>query len=179
MQRPHGENPATAPVPAGAPTAGAPTAGAPTAGAPAIARGASRLLVRMGMAVLHEVALPDGRRADLLALGPDGAFWVVEVKSGPRDFLADAKWPDYQAFCDQLCFAVDEAFPQALIPPDVGLLVADAFDAVLLREPPHAALPAARRRALTLRFALLAARRLEAARDPAGAAGLRAALAGL
>jgi hypothetical protein len=152
---------------------------APPPGAASIARGVARLLARMGMAVLHEVMLPDGRRADLMALAQGGEFWVIEVKSGPRDFLSDAKWPDYRAFCDRLCFAVDEAFPQALIPADVGLLVADAFDAVLLRDPPPAPLAGARRRALTLRFALLAARRLEAARDPAGAAGLRAALAGL
>jgi len=156
-----------------------PPESAPTAGAASIARGVARLLARMGMAVLHEVVLPDGRRADLLALSAEGEFWAIEVKSGPRDFLTDAKWPDYLAFCDRLCFAVDEAFPQALIPPEVGLLVADAFDAVLLRDPPCTKLAAARRRALTLRFALLAARRLEAARDPAGAAGLRAALAGL
>ncbi|MCC7283308.1 MAG: MmcB family DNA repair protein [Acetobacteraceae bacterium] len=151
----------------------------PPPGAASIARGAARLLARMGMAVLHEVVLPDGRRADLLALGAGGDFWVIEVKSGARDFLADAKWSDYLAFCDRLCFAVDEAFPQPLIPREAGLMVADAFDAVLLRDPPRTPLAPARRRALTLRFAVLAARRLEAARDPAGAAGRRAALAGL
>lgn len=148
-------------------------------GAPAIARGTARLLARLGLAVLHEVTLPDGRRADLLGLGQDGAFWVVEVKSGPRDFLADAKWPDYRAWCDRLCFAVDAAFPRQLLPDDVGLIVADAFDAALLRAAPHHPLAAARRRAQTRQFAQLAARRLEALRDPAGAAGLRAALSDL
>jgi hypothetical protein len=149
------------------------------AGAPAIARGTARFLARLGLSVLHEVTLPGGRRADLLALGADGDFWVVEVKSCRRDFLTDAKWQDYLAFCDRLCFAVDADFPQHLIPAEAGLIVADAFDAVLLREPPRDPLPPARRRALTLGFGLLAARRLEAARDPAGAAGLRAALSGL
>jgi hypothetical protein len=151
----------------------------PAPGAASIARGTARLAARLGCAVLHEVTLPDGRRADLLALAPDGDFWVFEVKSGTRDYLSDAKWGDYLAYADRFCFAVDEDFPRALIPPEVGLVVADAYDAVLLREPPRSPLAPARRRALLLRFALLAARRLEALRDPAGAAGLRAALAGL
>jgi hypothetical protein len=151
----------------------------PAPGAASIARGTARLVTRLGFAVLHEVTLPDGRRADLLALAPDGDFWVIEVKSCARDYLTDAKWGDYLAFADRFCFAVDEDFPGALIPPEVGLVVADAYDAVLLREPPRAPLAPARRRALLLRFAQLAARRLEATRDPAGAAGLRAALAGL
>lgn len=149
------------------------------AGAAAIARGAARLLARLAFAVLREVTLPDGRRADLLALGGDGEFWIVEVKSGPRDFLADAKWPEYRAWCDRLSFAVDSAFPQGLLPPDTGLIVADAFDAALLRRATCHPLAPARRRAQTQRFARLAARRLEALSDPAGAAGLRAALAEL
>jgi hypothetical protein len=149
----------------------------PPIGAPAIARGCARLLARLGQAVLHEVTLPDGSRLDLLALGADGSLLAVEVKSGPRDYLTDAKWQGYRAWCDALCFAVDEAFPQALIPGDVGLIVADAYDAVLLRAPPRHPLAAARRAALTRQFARLAAVRLAALRDPAGWAESRAALA--
>lgn len=157
--------PPTPVVPAGAP-----------AGAAAIARGVARHLGRLGQAVLHEVTIPGGRRLDILALAPDGGLSAIEVKSGPRDFLSDAKWPEYRDWCDRLWFAVDADFPQALIPADVGLLVADAFDSVPVREPPHHPLAPARRRGLLLRFALLAARRLEAARDPQGA---REANAGL
>jgi hypothetical protein len=146
-------------------------------GAPAIARGTARLLARLGHAVLQEVPLPDGTRLDILALAADGTLLAVEVKSGPRDFLADAKWQGYRAWCDALCFAVDAAFPQALLPDDVGLIVADAYDAALLRPPPSHRLAGARRRALTLRFARLAAVRLAAAGDPAGWAESRAALA--
>lgn len=153
--------------------------GTADSGAAAIVRGAARLLARFGLAVLHEVVLPDGRRADLMAVGADGVFWVVEVKSGPRDFLTDHKWQDYRLWCDRLCFAVDADFPQGLLPRDAGLIVADAFDAALLREAPLHALAAARRRALTLRFARLAARRLQALRDPTGAAGPRDVLADL
>jgi hypothetical protein len=140
---------------------------APT-GAAGICRGTARLLGRMGFSVLREVALASGRRADLLALAPDGGFAVIEVKSGARDFLTDGKWHEYRDFCDRCFFAVDADFPQALLPNDVGLIVADAYDATLLRDAPLHPMPPARRRALTLRFALLAARRTEALIDPGG-----------
>jgi hypothetical protein len=120
--------------------------------------------------------LPDGWRADILALLPDGGFAILEVKSGPRDFLSDAKWPDYRAWCDRLYFAVDIDFPQDLLPEDAGLVVAADREAALLREAPEHRLAPARRRALLQRVAMLAAGRLAALSDPALAAELRAAL---
>jgi len=150
------------------------------AGAPArtarIRTAAARLCGQLGWAPLHEVVLPNGRRADILALRPDGGFVCIEVKSGPRDFLADAKWPDYRACCDALFFAVDTDFPQALLPGDTGLIVTWELTAELLRDAPAHPLPPARRRALLHRFALLAAGRLALHEDPAGAAMLRAGL---
>jgi hypothetical protein len=80
----------------------------------AVRRAAAALCQQLGWAALHELPLPNGRRADLLALRPDGGFVCIEVKSGPRDFLTDGKWPDYRAFCDALYFAVDDDFPVAL-----------------------------------------------------------------
>jgi len=142
----------------------------------AIRRAAARLCGRLGWAPLHEVALPNGRRADILALTPDSSFVCIEVKSGPRDFLTDLKWPDYRAFSDALYFAVDVDFPQKLLPAETGLIVAAGLEADLLREAPLHPLPAARRRALLHRFALLAAGRLAALEDPAGVADLRSAL---
>lgn len=136
----------------------------------AVTQGAARVFAALGHAVLREVPLPHGRRADLLALAPDDSFVIVEVKSCERDFLADAKWPEYRAFCDRLFFAVDPAFPHVLLPQDAGLLVADAYGGAVLREAPHHPLAPARRRALLARFARLAARRLEGLLDPAGAA---------
>lgn len=135
-----------------------------------------RLCGQRGWAPLTEMPLPDGRRADIMALTPEGQFLVLEVKSGPRDFLADAKWPDYRAWCDRLYFAVDLDFPQALLPEDSGLVMAAGLEAALLREAPHHPLAAARRRALLHRFARQAAGRLAALHDPAGQAELRAAL---
>ena len=144
--------------------------------AAAIRRAAARLCLRLGWAPLHEVPLPNGRRADILALQPDGCFTCIEVKSGPRDFLTDGKWPEYREFADTLFFAVDIDFPQDLLPPEVGLIVSTGLEADVLREPPSHKLAGARRRALMHRFALLAAGRLAAAEDPAALVDLRSAL---
>jgi hypothetical protein len=142
----------------------------------AIRRAAARFCAQLGWAPLSEVTLPSGRRADILALAPDGRLLILEVKSCARDFLADRKWPDYRDFCDALYFAVDPDFPQELLPADVGLVVASAEDSALLREAPSHPLAPARRRALTLRYALLSATRLAARDDPEGFAAARAAL---
>jgi hypothetical protein len=132
-----------------------------------ICRGTSRALAQRGYASLAEVPLANGRRADLLALGRDGILLIVEVKSSVADFRSDRKWPVYRAFCDRLFFAVPADFPRALIPEDCGLIVADPFGAHILREGTLAPLVAARRRALTLRFARMAAGRLTRLVDPA------------
>ncbi len=142
----------------------------------AIRRAAAVLCQQLAWAALHEVPLPNGRRADLLALRPDGGFVCIEVKSGPRDFLTDGKWPEYRAFCDALYFAVDDVFPLALLPEETGLIVACEREAAMIRTAPVHALPPARRRALTHRFATIAATRLAALEDPMITASLRAAL---
>jgi hypothetical protein len=142
----------------------------------AIRRATARLCLRLGWAPLHEVMLPNGRRADILALRPDGCFACIEVKSGPRDFLTDLKWQDYRAFAEELFFAVDVDFPQGLLPADTGLIIAAGLDAELVREAPAHPLASARRRALLHRFAVLAAGRLATLDDPGGIADIRAAL---
>ena len=133
----------------------------------AVRRAASRLCRALGWAPLHEVSLPNGRRADILALRPDGCFVCIEVKSCEADFCADRKWPEYRDFSDALYFAVDTEFPRALLPPDVGVIVAgDDGDAAVIAEAPSCALAPARRRALLQRFAFLGACRLEQVMDP-------------
>jgi hypothetical protein len=131
-----------------------------------IARGASRYLRALGCAVVAELPLADGRRADLMALDAKGCITILEVKSCLTDFRTDQKWEDYRQWCDRFYFAVDAAFPQEHIPGDCGLIVADRFDAEALREPPEHRLDAARRKAVTLRFARCAAFRLHGADDP-------------
>src|SRR3546814_20895903 len=67
-------------------------------------------------------------------------------------------------------FAVPQSFPQALIPPQQGLMVADGYGATVIRESGDLALNGASRRALLLQFAQLAALRLQALHDPQVAA---------
>ena len=141
-----------------------------------VRRAAARFCLIIGWAPLHEVSLPNGRRADILALRPDGGFVCIEVKSGPRDFLVDTKWPEYRNFSDALFFAVDTDFPQEILPTEAGLIVADGMEAAVLRDAPLHPLPSARRRTLTHRFAMLAALRLATIEDPAGRAAVLAAL---
>lgn len=126
----------------------------------ALARGVSRLLWDHGLAPLLEVPLANGRRADLMGLTPNGEIWIVETKSCLEDFAVDQKWPDYRDYCDRFFFAVTEDFPRDLIPEDVGLIVADGFGGAVLREAPLQTLAGARRKAVTLLFARLAAQRL-------------------
>ena len=142
----------------------------------AIRRAAARLCGRLGWAPVHEVPLPNGRRADILALRPDGGFTCIEVKSGLRDFQTDAKWPEYREFSDALYFAVDDDFPLDILPEAVGVIVASDGAAEIIREAPAHPLTATRRKSLLLRFAWIAALRLAAMEDPVGAADLRAAL---
>lgn len=141
-----------------------------TAAAPALARrlarGIQRTFAALGQASLTEMILATGRRADVLALDRDGAVTIVEIKSGVPDFRADQKWPDYTEFCDRFLFAVPAGFPHAILPEDCGLMVADAYEAVVIREPAEHRLSAARRKAVTLRFAQQAAGRLQRLTDP-------------
>ncbi|MEQ8652503.1 MAG: MmcB family DNA repair protein [Kiloniellales bacterium] len=131
-----------------------------------LARGVTRMLTAEGWSVLSEVSLKNGRRADLLALSDKGDFLLVEVKSSLADFRSDSKWPHYLPFCDRFAFAVPEDFPLERLPPEPGLLIADPFGAAQVRPPPESRLAPARRRALQIRFARLAAQRLLTLTDP-------------
>src|SRR3954468_8198803 len=130
-----------------------------------VTRGAARLLSALGYAPLAEVTLPNGRRADLMALGPKGQIFIVEVKSCVDDFRVDQKWQEYEPYCDAFAFAVAPEFPREVLPEEPGLIVADGFGGAVLREAPVTPLAGARRKALTLAFARLAA--LRAAGVPA------------
>lgn len=131
-----------------------------------IARGVGRLLASLGHASLSELSLPNGRRADIVALSAKGDFWIVEVKSSVEDFRSDQKWPEYWEFCDRLYFAVAPAFPQHLLPKETGLIVADRYGGEIVRPVPEMKLPAHRRRAMALRFGRAAAARLQSIADP-------------
>jgi hypothetical protein len=148
-----------------APRASAPLAVEPITAA-LLGRGVCRALEQLGYASLTEFPLANGRRADVLALGRNGELLIVEIKSSVADFRADRKWSTYRDFADRLYFAVAGGFPTALIPEECGLMVADAFGAALLRDGAATPLAPGRRRALTLRFARIAAARLRRSIDP-------------
>jgi len=133
-----------------------------------LARGICRALQQLGYASLTEFPLINGRRADILGLGKSGDLLIVEIKSSVADFRADRKWTTYLDFADRLYFAVPSHFPQKLIPEECGLMVADPFGAALLRDGRTTPLNSNRRRALTLRFARIAAARLHRCLDPEG-----------
>jgi hypothetical protein len=122
----------------------------------------------LGFAVVSELPLASGRRADLVALGSDGELWIVEIKSSIADFRADEKWIDYRRHCDRLFFATTLDVPCEIFPPDAGLIVADAFGASLKCEAPEHRLHAATRKSMMLAFARAAALRLAALADPGG-----------
>ncbi|MBL8531768.1 MAG: MmcB family DNA repair protein [Hyphomonadaceae bacterium] len=126
----------------------------------ALARGVTRVLGDHGLASVLEVPLANGRRADVMGLTQNGEIWIVETKSCLADYSVDSKWPDYMEYCDRFFFGVGEGFPQNLIPEACGLIVADGFGGAILRQSPARVLAGARRKAVTLLFARLAAQRL-------------------
>ncbi|WP_425069341.1 MmcB family DNA repair protein [Reyranella sp.] len=132
----------------------------------AVCRGACRLMRQSGRSVLRELPLPDGRRADIMAIAGNGELTIVEVKSSIEDWRVDQKWPDYLDWCDLLYFAVPVDFPQVLIAEEVGLIVADAYGGDILRHPQRRPVAAARRKSLLIDCARLASERLARLEDP-------------
>lgn len=136
-----------------------------------VARGVCRLLHHMGAAALLEVPLRGGRRADVVAVDGRGSISICEIKVSAADLRGDGKWRDYLDFADSFFWAVpahllpilDEA---AFNPGACGVIVADRFGAAIVREPVVTQLNAARRRTELLRFARLAASRLQRVGDP-------------
>jgi len=130
-----------------------------------VARGVSRLLLQEGYSPILEFTLANGRRLDVAALGADGTVMGVEIKVAVGDLKQDVKWPDYLEFCELFYFAIPPDFPDELVPPDTGLIVADKYGGAIVRPSPVASIHASRRKAVTLRFAKVAAERLNMALD--------------
>ncbi len=143
-----------------------PSPGGARSQAPALARGVARLLSDLGYASVPELVLGNGRRVDVMGLGRGGELLTVEIKMSVQDFRADSKWQEYLDYCERFYFAVPQDFPRELLPRESGLMVADPYGALILREAPARPLNAARRKAVTLLFAQTAARRLSLLLDP-------------
>ena len=131
-----------------------------------LARGVARGLRDLDFACVEELVLATGLRVDLMALGPKGELWVIECKSCRADYRADRKWQGYLDWCDRFFWAVDADFPVDLLPPDTGLILADPYDAEVVRMAPEMPLSGARRKVVLRTFARAAAGRLQLMRDP-------------
>lgn len=141
-----------------------------------VARGVTRLMARADTFLLCEVPLPNHRRADLMGLEKKGRIVIVEIKVAKADLTGDGKWRDYLDYCDRFYWAVPPALAaicheKHYLPERAGLIVADRYDAAIVREAAEVALAPARRRAETLRLARRGALRLASQLDPALAEG--------
>ena len=131
-----------------------------------LARGVCRHLRQHDFVSVEELTPTSGLRVDVMALGPKGEIWVIECKSSRADFQSDHKWQGYLEWCDRFFWAVDQDFPTELLPEETGLIIADGYDAEILRMGPETKLAPARRKVMIQKFARHAAVRAQAARDP-------------
>ncbi len=132
-----------------------------------LARGVCRHLAAAHDFVSVEELIPtSGLRVDVMGMGPRSEIWIIECKSSRIDFQSDHKWQGYLEWCDRFFWAVDEDFPSEILPDETGLIIADAYDAEIIRFGPESKLAAARRKVMLRKFARHAARRWHAARDP-------------
>jgi len=125
-----------------------------------VRKGLQILLHDMRHAVMPELVLANGRRADLATVSDKGELWIVEIKTSIEDFRSDRKWPDYRGYCDRLFFATHQEVPLDIFPEECGLFVSDGYGAHLLREAPEHKLSPASRKAMMLNFSRAAAHRL-------------------
>lgn len=135
-----------------------------------LARGVCRGLRALDFVSVEELVPTAGLRVDVMALGPRGEIWVIECKSSRADFATDRKWHHYLEWCDRFFWAVDGDFPTHLLPEQTGLILADAYDAEVVRMGPETPLAAARRKVMVQKFARHAALRLQGLRDPGAGA---------
>jgi hypothetical protein len=137
-----------------------------------VARGVIRMLARHDLAAMREVPLDGGRRADIMAIDGRGQIVIVEIKVSRADLLGDGKWCDYLDHCDRFFWAVPAGFDHgplhgdAYLPERSGVIIADRYDAAILREAATHPLSPAGRKKCTLAFARRAARRASGLADP-------------
>lgn len=138
-----------------------------------VARGILRLFARNDIWCIPEMPLRNNRRADLMGIDPKGRIVIVEIKVSRADFLGDNKWPDYLDFCDKFYWGFPPELDRAPLESDIylpdscGVIVADGYDAEIVRPAPTHALAAARRKTEMERLARAALRRQVVSGDPA------------
>ena len=141
-----------------------------------VARGIARLFARNDIWCLPEMPLRNGRRADLMGIDTKGQVVIVEIKVARSDLLGDGKWPDYLDHCDRFYWGLPPALDRSPLdladfrPDCCGVIVADGYDAEIIRPAPLHPLAAARRKVEVERLARAALRRQLVTRDPECAA---------
>ncbi|MEP2735347.1 MAG: MmcB family DNA repair protein [Erythrobacter sp.] len=137
-----------------------------------VARGIIRLFARNGIWCLTEMPLRNNRRADLMGIDAKGQIIIVEIKVARGDLLGDHKWPDYLDFCDRFYWGLPPTLDRGPLdtdgfrPDNCGVIVADAYDAEIIRPAPLAPLAAARRKVEVERLARASMRRMAGLIDP-------------
>ncbi len=150
----------------------APVPLAASATAADVARGICRLFARNDVWCLTEMPLRNGRRADLMGIDPKGRIVIVEIKVSRADLLGDGKWPDYLDFCDRFYWGLPVGLDRGPLegadyrPDCCGVIVADGYDAEIVRPAPSHPLAAARRKVEMERLARAALRRNLVGLDP-------------
>lgn len=137
-----------------------------------VARGVMRLFARNDIWCLAEMPLKGGRRADLMGVDAKGKVVIVEIKVQRGDLLGDGKWPDYLDHCDRFYWALPPGLDRSPLEGDgyrpecCGIIVADAYDAEIIRPAPLHPIAAATRKVEVERLSRAAMRRLTVAGDP-------------
>ncbi len=131
-----------------------------------IARGVMRHFAQIGLSSLSEFSPAKGLRVDIITLGMSNEIWIVECKSGQSDFKSDNKWQNYLEWCDRYFWAVDANFPIDILPTQTGVIIADAYDASILREAPLNKLSPVRQKKIIKSIAISACNRLLTYTDP-------------
>lgn len=137
-----------------------------------VARGICRLFARNDIWCLTEMPLRNGRRADLMGIDSKGRVVIVEIKVSRADLLGDGKWPDYLDFCDRFYWGLPVELDRTPLegadyrPDCCGVIVADGYDAEIVRPAPSHPLAAARRKVEVERLARAALRRNLVDLDP-------------
>ena len=137
-----------------------------------VARGICRLFARNDVWCLAEMPLRCGRRADLMGIDSRGHVVLVEIKVSMVDLAGDRKWTDYLDYCDRFYWAVPAGFDASPLdgpdfrPEIAGLIVADGYDAEILRPAASSPLAPARRKVEVERLARAAMRRTVTGADP-------------
>ncbi len=143
-----------------------------TPDAAAVKRGIQRLFARNDIWCLAEMPLRNNRRSDLMGVDSRGKVVIVEIKVSRADLMGDGKWQEYLDYCDKFYWGLPQGLDRGLLdtpdylPESCGVILADGYDAEILRPAPSVPLAAARRKVEVERLARTALRRLSETHDP-------------